>query len=170
MNEYAGNLNASDMRFGIVVSRFNELMTRALLQGAMDCLKRHGSKEDSLTVAWVPGAFEIPLAAKKLADSHQFDAVICLGVVIRGETPHFDYVAGQAAGGILKASMESGVPVAFGVLTTENMEQAWARSGSKAGNKGYEAAEAAIEMVDLLRQLPREFSSNAFNDYCMVPK
>lgn len=155
MHEYTGKLNASGMRFGIIISRFNELMTRGLLQGAVDCLIRHGIDENTLTVAWVPGAFEIPLAAKKLAETHQFDALICLGVVIRGETSHFDYVAGPAASGIASASMESGIPITFGVLTTENMEQAWARSGSKAGNKGYEAAEAAIEMADLMRQLPK---------------
>jgi 6,7-dimethyl-8-ribityllumazine synthase len=152
---YEGRLDASGLRMALVVSRFNELITRQLLEGARDGLRRHGADEEALTVVWVPGAFEIPLVARRLAGSGAFDAVVCLGAVIRGATPHFDHVANQAAAGIARAGQDSGVPVIFGVLTTDTIEQAIERAGTKAGNKGYDAAMAAIEMANLLRQLPR---------------
>ncbi len=155
MLEYVGKLQAHEMNFAIVVSRFNELITRGLLQGALEGAKRFGIDDDSITVAWVPGSYEIPVVAKRLAMTHNFDAVICLGAVIRGATTHFDYVAGGAASGISQISLETGVPVIFGVLTLETIEQGLERSGSKAGNKGFEAIQAAIEMADLLRQLPQ---------------
>lgn len=153
MQTFEGKMNAAHMRFGVIVGRFNELITRNLLQGACDTLKRYGASEADISIVWVPGAFEIPLIAKQLALSGNVDAIICLGAVIRGATPHFDYVAGQCASGITAASMESGVPMAFGVLTTNTLEQAIERAGSKVGNKGSEAAICAIEMADLLRQL-----------------
>ena len=155
MPTYEGRLDASDLRVAIVVSRFNELITRPLLEGALDCLRRHGADEERLAVAWVPGAFEIPPVARRLACSGAFDAVVCLGAVIRGATPHFDHVAGQAAAGIARAGFDSGVPVIFGVLTTDTIEQAIERAGTKAGNKGSDAALAAIETANLLRQLPQ---------------
>jgi 6,7-dimethyl-8-ribityllumazine synthase len=152
MPEYIeGDLQAGNARFGIVVSRFNEFITEKLLAGALDALKRHGANMESVTVAWCPGAFEAPLVVKKLAASGSYDAVICLGAVIRGATSHFDYVAGQAASGIAQVMLETGLPVVFGVLTTDTLEQAIERAGSKAGNKGAEAAAAAIEMVNLLK-------------------
>ncbi len=146
-----GNLDASKLKVGIIVSRFNELVSKGLLAGAEDCLKRHGAKDDSLEVVWVPGAFEIPLIAKKIAKN--FDAVICLGAVIRGATPHFDYVAAEVSKGIAKVSLESGVPVIFGILTTDNLEQALERSGAKPGNKGFAAAMSAIELANLGKEL-----------------
>jgi 6,7-dimethyl-8-ribityllumazine synthase len=152
---YQGRLDAAGLRMAIVVSRFNELISRSLLEGARDALLRHGLDEQALTIAWVPGAFEIPLVARRLAGSGNFDAVVCLGAVIRGATAHFDHVAGQAAAGIARAAAETGVPVIFGVLTTDTIEQAIERSGTKAGNKGFDAAVAAIEMANLVRQLPR---------------
>ena len=152
---YQGQLNAAGLRVAIVVSRFNELISRSLLEGARDALHRHGLDEQALTIAWVPGAFEIPLVARRLACSGEFDAVVCLGAVIRGATPHFDHVASQASAGIARAAVETGVPVIFGVLTTDTIEQAIERSGTKAGNKGFDAALAAIEMANLLGQLPR---------------
>jgi 6,7-dimethyl-8-ribityllumazine synthase len=152
---YEGRLDATGMRVAIVAGRFNDLITKSLLDGATSTLRRHGLDEAGITVAWVPGAFEIPLAAERLAASGEFDAVICLGAVIRGATPHFDYVSGQCASGVNRASHKTGVPVIFGVLTTDTIEQAIERSGTKAGNKGNDAAIAAIEMVDLLRQLPK---------------
>jgi 6,7-dimethyl-8-ribityllumazine synthase len=155
MQTYQGRLDASGLRVVIVVSRFNELITRPLLEGALDCLRRHGADEERLAVAWVPGAFEIPPVARRLACSGAFDAVVCLGAVIRGATPHFDHVAGQAAAGIARAGFDSGVPVIFGVLTTDTIEQAIERAGTKAGNKGSDAALAAIETANLLRQLPQ---------------
>jgi 6,7-dimethyl-8-ribityllumazine synthase len=156
MNVYEGKLDATGLRFGVVVSRFNELVTRQLLDGARDCLRRHGADEEQLSVAWVPGAWEIPLVAQRLARSGQFDAVICLGAVIRGATAHFDYVAGQAAAGVARASLDSGIPITFGILTTDTVEQALDRAGLKAGNKGFEAAAAAIEMANLSRALDSE--------------
>jgi 6,7-dimethyl-8-ribityllumazine synthase len=152
---YEGRLDAAGLRVAVVVSRFNELITRQLLEGARDGLRRHGADDGALSVVWVPGAFEIPLVARRLARSGAFDAVVCLGAVIRGATPHFDHVANQAAAGIARAGQDSGVPVIFGVLTTDTIEQAIERAGTKAGNKGYDAAMAAIEMANLLRQLPR---------------
>jgi 6,7-dimethyl-8-ribityllumazine synthase len=148
-----GNLTAKGFAFGIVASRFNEFITARLLDGALDALRRHGADEDKITVARVPGSYEIPLIAKKMAASHQFDAVICLGTVIRGATPHFEYIAGEVAKGVAMVGLETGVPVLFGVLTTDSIEQAVERAGTKAGNKGFDAACSAIEMVNLLREL-----------------
>ena len=148
-----GMLTAEGLKFGVVVSRFNEFLTSKLLGGALDTLKRHGAAEDDITVAWVPGAFELPFIAKKMAESGKYDAIIALGTVIRGSTTHYDYVCNEAAKGIAQASMSTGVPVAFSVVTTENIEQAIERSGTKAGNKGADGAMTAIEMANLLRQL-----------------
>ena len=148
-----GNLTAKGFAFGIVASRFNEFITARLLDGALDALRRHGADEDKITVARVPGSYEIPLIAKKMAASHQFDAVICLGTVIRGATPHFEYIAGEVAKGVAMVGLETGVPVLFGVLTTDSIEQAVERAGTKAGNKGFDAACSAIEMANLLREL-----------------
>jgi len=148
-----GKLNATGMKMALVVARFNDFITDKLLGGAVDALVRSGAREEDLTVVKVPGAFEIPLAAKKAAASGKYDGVICLGAVIRGSTPHFDYVAAEAAKGIAQASLETGQVISFGVLTTDTLEQAIERAGSKAGNKGWSAAMAAIEMVDLLRQV-----------------
>lgn len=153
MNVLEGNLNATGMKAAIVVARFNELITSRLLAGALDGLRRHGAAEEDITVAWVPGAMEIPLAARRLAESGRHDAVICLGAVIRGATDHYRYVAGEAAKGIAQVGLQTGVPVIFGVLTTDTIEQAVERAGTKAGNKGFEAAMTAIEMVNLLRAL-----------------
>ncbi|PDO10178.1 MAG: 6,7-dimethyl-8-ribityllumazine synthase [Candidatus Reconcilbacillus cellulovorans] len=150
---YEGRLVSEGLRFGIVVSRFNELITSRLLSGALDALRRHGAGDDDIEVAWVPGAFEIPLVALKMAECGRFDAVIALGAVIRGQTPHFDYVCSEAAKGVASVSLRTGVPVAFGVLTTDTIEQAVERAGTKAGNKGWEAAMTALEMANLLRQL-----------------
>src|SRR5919197_6164932 len=154
MQTYEGSLDAAGVRVGIVVSRFNELITRPLLEGALDCLRRHGADDERLSVVWVPGAFEIPAVARRLACSGAFDAIVCLGAVIRGATPHFDHVANQAAAGVARAAYDSGVPVIFGVLTTDTIEQAIERAGTKAGNKGSDAALAAIEMANLLKELP----------------
>ena len=148
-----GMYNAQGMRFGVVVSRFNEFLTSKLLGGALDCLHRHGADEDDLTVAWVPGAYELPLVAKKMAESKKYDAIIAIGVVIRGATSHYDYVCNEAAKGIAQASMSTGVPVSFSLVTTENIEQAIERAGTKAGNKGADGALTAIEMANLLKQL-----------------
>jgi 6,7-dimethyl-8-ribityllumazine synthase len=148
-----GNLTAKGYAFGIVASRFNDFVTARLLDGALDALRRHGADEDRITVARVPGSFEIPLVAKRMAASRQYDAVICLGTVIRGATPHFEYIAGEVAKGVAMAGLETGVPVVFGVLTTDSIEQAVERAGTKAGNKGFDAACAAIEMANLLREL-----------------
>ena len=148
-----GNLTATGFAFGIVASRFNEFITARLLDGALDALRRHGADEDKITVARVPGSYEIPLVAKKMAGSRQYDAVICLGTVIRGATPHFEYIAGEVAKGVSMVGLDTGVPVVFGVLTTDSIEQAVERAGTKAGNKGFDAACAAIEMANLLREL-----------------
>ena len=148
-----GNLTAKGFAFGIVASRFNDFITARLLDGALDALRRHGADEDKITVARVPGSFEIPLVAKRMAASRQYDAVICLGTVIRGATPHFDYIASEVAKGVAMAGLETGVPIAFGVLTTDSIEQAVERAGTKAGNKGFDAACSAIEMANLLREL-----------------
>ena len=153
MKTFEGNLVAQDMRVGIVVARFNEFITSRLLGGALDGLKRRGVEEAHIHTAWVPGAFEIPLIASKMAKSGNYDAVICLGAVIRGSTSHYDYVCNEVSKGIAAVSLETGVPVMFGVITTENIEQAIERSGSKAGNKGFECAEGAVEMVNLIRSL-----------------
>lgn len=146
-----GNLVGTGLKIGIVVARFNEFITSKLLGGAEDALKRHGVNENDVTVVWVPGAFEIPLAAKKLADQGGFDAIITLGTVIRGSTPHFEYVSSEVAKGVANIGMQSGIPIMFGVLTTETIEQAIERAGTKAGNKGFEAAVGAIEMGNLYK-------------------
>lgn len=151
-----GNLIASDIRVGIVVSRFNEFITSKLLGACVDTLVRHGADDADIDVIWCPGAYEIPMVAKKAAETGSYDAVICLGAVIRGATPHFDYVAGEAAKGIASVGMDTGVPTIFGVVTTESIEQAVERAGTKAGNKGADAAMAAIEMVNLLKEIPRK--------------
>lgn len=153
MNLVEGKLNAKDYKFAIVVSRFNDFISQKLLEGSLDCLKRHQASDENISVVKAPGSFEIPLVAGKLASSKKYDAVICLGAVIRGATPHFDYVAAEAAKGIAHVSLSSGVPVIFGVLTTDNIEQAIERAGTKSGNKGWDAAMSAIEMADLLKQL-----------------
>ena len=150
---FEGNVVGSGLKIAIVVGRFNEFITGKLLDGAQDALKRHGVAQEDVDVAWVPGAFEIPLVAKKLADSKKYDAVITLGTVIRGATPHFDFVCNETAKGVAAASLQSGIPVIFGVITTETIEQAIERAGTKAGNKGWEAAASAIEMANLLRQI-----------------
>jgi 6,7-dimethyl-8-ribityllumazine synthase len=141
------------LRFAIVVSRFNSLVTQRLLDGALDALRRHGADENAITVVYVPGSFEIPLAAKRLAQSGAFDAVICLGCIIRGDTPHFEYVASEAAKGIAQVALETSVPTIFGVVTADTLEQALERAGAKAGNRGFEAAMTAMEMANLMRQL-----------------
>lgn len=152
-NVYEGKLVGTGLKFGIVISRWNDFMGGKLLDGAKDALIRHDVKENDIDIAYVPGSFEIPLAAQKMASNKKYDAIICLGVLIRGATPHFDYIASEASKGIAQASLQSGVPVTFGVITTETIEQAIERSGSKAGNKGVEAAMAAIEMANLLKQM-----------------
>lgn len=152
-NTIQGILSAKDKKFAIVVSRFNEMISKSLLSGAIDCIVRHEGKEENVTVAFVPGAFEIPVAAKKLAESKKFDAVICVGAVIRGATPHFDYIASEVSKGIAHVGLETGVPVIFGVITSDSIEQALERAGTKAGNKGWDAALSAIEMADLLKKL-----------------
>ena len=153
MKTFEGKLVSSGIKVGIVVTRFNEFITSKLLSGAMDGLLRHNVQEEDIQVAWVPGAFEIPLIASKMAKSGKYDAVICLGAVIRGSTSHYDYVCNEVSKGIAAVSLETGIPVMFGVLTTENIEQAIERAGSKAGNKGSECAEGAIEMVNLIREM-----------------
>ncbi len=153
MKTLEGKLVAKETRVGIVAARFNEFITSKLLSGALDGLLRHNVPADNIHVAWVPGAFEIPLIAKKMADSGRYDAVICLGAVIRGSTNHYDYVCSEVSKGIASVSLSSGIPVLFGVLTTENIEQAIERAGTKAGNKGYECAVSAIEMVNLIAEL-----------------
>lgn len=153
MKTLEGKLTAKNMKIAIVVARFNEFITSKLLSGCVDCLIRHEAADEDLTVAWVPGAFEIPMAAKKLTESGKYDAVICLGAVIRGATPHFDYVCAEASKGIAQVSMQTGVPVAFGVLTTENIQQAVERAGTKAGNKGVDCAMTAMEMVNLFKEM-----------------
>jgi 6,7-dimethyl-8-ribityllumazine synthase len=155
MSVYTGRLDGHGLRLALACSRFNDLITERLLAGANDCLTRHGVDEGSITTVWAPGAFELPLVAKRLASSGEYDAVICLGAVIRGATGHYEQVANQCAAGIQRAGLDTGVPVVFGVLTTDTIEQAIERAGTKAGNKGFEAALSAIEMVDLLRQLPK---------------
>ncbi len=155
MNILEGNLISDGAKIGIVVARFNEFITSKLLGGALDTLKRHGIEDGCIDVAWVPGAFEIPLIASKMANSGKYDAVICLGAIIRGSTSHYDLVCNEAAKGIAQVSLQSGIPVMFGVITTENIEQAIERAGSKAGNKGSECAEGAIEMINLIRSISK---------------
>lgn len=151
--ELQGSLKGEGLKFGIVVSRFNDFITSRLLEGAQGALTRHGVNTGDITVAWVPGAFEIPVVAKRMAESKKYSAVICLGAVIKGETSHFDYIAGEAAKGIANASISTGVPVIFGVLTTDTVDQAINRAGGKSGNNGYNAGLAAIEMANLLKAL-----------------
>ena len=146
-----GALNAKGMRFSIVVSRFNDFINSKLLDGALDALSRHGADDDNISIVRVPGSFEIPLVAQKLANSGNFDAIICLGAVIRGATPHFEYISAEVTKGIAKVTLDSGIPVSFGILTTDNIEQAIERAGTKSGNKGWDAALAAVEMVNLLK-------------------
>ena len=148
-----GALNGTEQRFGIVISRFNHMITDRLSEGARECLRRHGVIEDNITICYVPGSFEIPLVARKLAQKANIDAVICLGAIIRGSTAHFDYVAGVVAQGVAEASRATDTPVLFGVLTTNTIEQALERAGTKAGNRGWDAALAAIEMVDVIKQI-----------------
>jgi len=154
MATFEGKLSGKGMKFALVVGRFNEMISTRLYEGALDCLRRHDVRETDVDAAWVPGAFEMPLVAGRLAASGRYDAVICLGAVIRGGTPHFEYVAAEAAKGIAKVTLDTGVPVAFGVLTTDTVEQAVERAGTKAGNKGWAAAATALEMANLLRVLP----------------
>lgn len=151
MKTIEGKLIGKGMKFGVVAARFNDFITSKLLEGAMDALIRHGAESDDVSVAWVPGSFEIPLAAQKMAASGKYDAVICLGAVIKGSTDHYDYVCAEVSKGVAQVGLNSGIPVLFGVLTTDNIEQAIERAGTKAGNKGYDVAVSAIEMVDLLR-------------------
>jgi len=151
--KFEGQLVADGLKFGIVASRFNEFITNKLLEGAVDALKRHGVADADIAVAWVPGAFEIPMVAKKMAETGSYDAIICVGAVIRGSTPHFDYVAAEVSKGVAQVGLKTGVPTIFGVITTENIEQAIERAGTKSGNKGFEAAEGAIEMANLLKSM-----------------
>jgi 6,7-dimethyl-8-ribityllumazine synthase len=150
---YEGTLDAKGFRFGLVVSRFNEMLTGRLVEGALDCLARHGARDEDITIVKVPGSWEIPLVAERIAGSGKVDAVIGLGVLIRGATPHFDYIAAETAKGLAHVALTSGLPVSFGVLTCDSLEQALERSGGKAGNKGWQAAQAAVEMVQLYRRL-----------------
>lgn len=154
MSILEGKLLSDGIRIGIVVSRFNEFITSRLLSGALDGLIRHDMREEDIDIAWVPGAFEIPLIASRMAKSGKYDAVICLGAVIRGSTSHYDYVCNEVSKGIAAISLETGIPVMFGILTTENIEQAIERAGTKAGNKGYDCALGALEMVNLIREIP----------------
>lgn len=153
MKIYSGKFVAKGTRIGIVVSRFNEFISSKLLEGALDCLKRHDIKDDDIDIAWVPGAFEIPLIASKMAKSKKYDAIICLGSVIRGTTSHYDYVCAEVSKGIASVSLQSDLPVIFGVLTTDNIEQAVERAGTKSGNKGFDAALTAIEMANVCKEL-----------------
>ena len=155
MKVYSGKFVAKGTRIGIVVSRFNEFISSKLLEGALDCLKRHDIKEDDIEIAWVPGAFEIPLIASKMAKSKKYDAIICLGSVIRGTTSHYDYVCAEVSKGIASVSLQSDLPVIFGVLTTDSIEQAVERAGTKSGNKGFDAALTAIEMVNVCKELEK---------------
>jgi len=153
MVTFEGRLIAREKKFGIVVSRFNELISKSLLSGALDSLKRHEASDENIDVAWVPGSFEIPLVARRLAQKGNYDAVICLGAVIRGSTPHFDYVAAEVSKGIARVGLETGVPITFGIITADTLEQAVDRAGAKAGNKGWQAALTAIEMANLMESM-----------------
>ena len=150
---YEGKLNGKELRIGIVAARFNELITAKLLGGAKDCLLRHDVHENNIDIAWVPGAYELPLIAQKMAKTNKYDAILCLGCVIRGATTHYDYVCNEASKGIAKVSLDTEVPIMLGVVTTENIEQAIERAGAKAGNKGYDAAMGALEMANLLKAI-----------------
>jgi 6,7-dimethyl-8-ribityllumazine synthase len=151
--KFEGDLDGRGLKVGIVVSRFNNFFTDKLLEGALDCLKRHGAKEEDVAVAYVPGSFEVPAAAARMVKSAKYDAVVCLGAVIRGDTPHFDFIAAENSKGVAKLAMENSIPVIYGVITTDTLEQAIERAGTKAGNKGWDAAEAAIEMVNLYKAI-----------------
>ena len=153
MNIFEGKLISQGLKFGIIVGRFNEFIVGKLLSGALDALKRHGVENADIDITWVPGAFEIPLVAKKMAKSERYDSIICLGAVIRGATPHFDYVSSEVTKGIASVSLDTEIPVIFGILTTDTIEQAIERAGTKAGNKGYDAAVTAIEMANLLKEI-----------------
>ncbi len=155
MRTFEGNLVGRELCFGIVVSRFNEIISKNLLAGALDSLKRHDVNDENIEVAWVPGSFEIPLVAKKMAETKKYDAIICLGAVIRGNTPHFEYVASEVSKGIARVSLESGIPVTFGIITADTLEQAIDRAGAKAGNKGWQAALSAIEMANLIKGIEK---------------
>jgi len=152
-NHFEGMLLGEGLKFGLVISRFNEFITRRLLEGAQDALLRHGVSQENIDIAWVPGSFEIPLIAKKLAETKRYDAVICLGAVIRGGTPHFEYIASEVTKGIAKVALEAGLPVIYGVITADSLEQAIERAGTKEGNKGFEAAVNAIEMANLMKSI-----------------
>ena len=156
MNIYEGNISGKKLKFAIVVARFNEFITSKLLSGALDALKRHETPEENISVVWVPGAFEIPLVAKKIASTKNFDAIICLGAVIRGATTHYDYVCNEVSKGIAQVGLQSGVPTIFGIVTTENIQQAIERAGTKSGNKGFDAAISAMEMANLLKSLSKD--------------
>ena len=156
MNIYEGNISGKKLKFAIVVSRFNSFITEKLLSGALDALKRHETADNNISVVWVPGAFEIPSVAKKLASSKNFDAIICLGAVIRGATTHYDYVCNEVSKGIAQVGLQSGVPTIFGIVTTENIQQAIERAGTKSGNKGFDAAVSAMEMANLLKDLSND--------------
>jgi 6,7-dimethyl-8-ribityllumazine synthase len=151
-----GHLNAQNRKFALVISRFNEFISHKLLDGAMDCLLRHGADEKNVTIYWVPGSFEIPLIAQKLAAAGEWDAIVCLGTIIRGDTPHFEYIASEAAKGIAQVALHSGTPVAFGIITADTTEQAIERAGTKSGNKGWDAALSAIEMADLVQKIVKK--------------
>ena len=153
MKTYEGKLDAKGLKFGIVIGRFNEFISGKLLSGCLDGLKRHGADEAGIDIAWTPGAFEIPLMAKKLAESKRYHAVICLGAVIRGATPHFEYVAAEVSKGVAQVGLETGLPVIYGILTTDSLEQAIERAGTKSGNKGFDAALAAIEMANMFKEI-----------------
>jgi 6,7-dimethyl-8-ribityllumazine synthase len=155
-NEIAGNLNGSGLKIGIVVGRFNNLLTGKLLEGALDCLKRHQVREKDISVAWVPGSFEIPHAAAKMAAAKKFSAVLCLGAVVKGDTPHFDYIAAEATKGVAKVGLDTGIPVIYGMITADTLEQAIERAGTKAGNKGWDAAQAGIEMANLYKEITKK--------------
>ncbi len=156
MNIFEGKITADNIKIGIVAARFNEFIVSKLLSGALDCLKRHDVDDNNVDVAWVPGAFEIPLIAQKMAKSQKYDAIICLGAVIRGSTSHYDYVCNEVSKGVAQTALNTGVPVLFGVLTTENIEQAIERAGTKSGNKGFDCALSALEMVSLIKNLKED--------------
>lgn len=161
MQEFSGKLNGQNYSFGIVVARFNELITKKLLEGCLEGLERHGVEKNRIAISWVPGAFEVPVVAKRMAESSKYDAVICLGAIIKGSTSHFDYVSSQAAAGVAHTALHTGIPAIFGILTTDTIEQALERAGTKMGNKGFEAAQAAIEMADVLHQLKKAPKTSA---------
>ncbi|MBI4181272.1 MAG: 6,7-dimethyl-8-ribityllumazine synthase [Chloroflexi bacterium] len=153
MSQFEGMLLGKGLKFGVVASRFNEFITKKLLEGAQDALLRHGVSEDDIDIAWVPGSFEIPLVAKKLAETKRYDAVVCLGTLIRGATPHFEYIAAEVTKGIALIALETGLPVSYGIITADTLEQAIERAGTKSGNKGFDAAVGAIEMANLLKNI-----------------